>query len=70
MNSKILVKNGDEVCPVFMKISVSPLVDDALWLQFIKSSLTRAVKLKISWEEWDFCFYFSFLDVLDFLKDV
>ena len=25
----------------------------------------RAVKLKISLEEWDYCFYFSFFEVLD-----
>ena len=30
----------------------------------------RAVKLKISWEEWDSCFHFSFLEVLDVVKDV
>ena len=30
----------------------------------------RAVKLKVSWEEWDYCFHFSFLEVLDFIKDV
>ena len=30
----------------------------------------RAVKLKISWEEWDYCFYFSFIEVLDFVKYV
>ena len=30
----------------------------------------RAVKLKISWEEWDYCFPFSFVKVLDFVKDV
>ena len=31
---------------------------------------SRAVKLKISWEEWDYCFHFSFFEVLDFVKDV
>ena len=29
---------------------------------------TRAAKLKISWEEWDYCFHFSLLEVLDFVK--
>ena len=28
----------------------------------------RAVNLKISWEEWDYCFHYSFLEVLDFVK--
>ena len=31
---------------------------------------TRAVKPRISWEEWDYCFHFSFLEVLDFVKDL
>ena len=30
----------------------------------------RAVKLKIFREEWDYCFHFSFVEVLDFVKDV
>ena len=29
-----------------------------------------AVKLKISWEEWDYYFHFSYLEVLDFVKYV
>ena len=28
----------------------------------------RAVKVKISWEEWDYCFHLSFLEVLHFVK--
>ena len=30
----------------------------------------RAVKLKIFWEEWDYCFYLLFLKVLDFVQVV
>ena len=29
----------------------------------------ETVKLKISWKEWDYCFNFSFFEVLDFVKD-
>ena len=39
-------------------------------IQRSSSHIVRAVKLKISWEEWDYCFNFSFLEVLDFVKDV
>ena len=24
----------------------------------------------LSWEEWDYCFYLPFLEVLDYVKDV
>ena len=30
----------------------------------------RAVKIKISWEEWDYCFHSSFLEVLHFVKNI
>ena len=35
-----------------------------------RMSLKRAVNLKISQEEWDYCFHFLFLEVLDFIKYV
>ena len=30
----------------------------------------KAVKLKISWEEWDYCFHFLFPEFFDFVKYV
>ena len=42
------------------------------WIKIFIQNLnfTRAVKLKISWEEWDYCFHFSSLEVLDFVNYV
>ena len=49
---------------------IASRLQDMLYIYVYKVlKFVRAVKLKISWEEWDYCFHLSFLEVLIFVKD-
>ena len=61
------VKFGKKKYPFF---SLSIIVIFWLILVDYDKSWPRAVKLKISWEEWDCCFLLLYLEVLHFVKYV
>ena len=49
---------------------IASRLQDMLYIYVYKVlKFVRAVKLKISWEEWDYCFHLSFLEVFIFVKD-